>query len=186
MNMRISRAIGVIALLLTVVGIVGLLSILRPEIDQDGDGFSQRAFLSPLPTSVSISILPTPSDTTAVQAALTYQEQFLPNRSENSQVMFTRLIRFKDFSDLGLGAFVPSAGSDPQLQVVLLKGNFDTSNYGITQKVPFTQAAYLVVVYDLDQKAIANVTLSVNGDEIRPLLEMAGEKPLTPAPTPQK
>jgi len=184
MKMGMSRTISTIVLLLVTAGILGILSIIRPDIFQKQDQFFRATFLSPLPTASSVSVLPTPSDTTAVQAVLAYQAQFLPDSNETSKVVFTRLIRFKDFADLGLGTFVPSVGSDPQLQIVLLKGNFDTSNYGITQKVPFKQAAYLVVVYDLEQKAIANVTVSVNGDEIKPLLEMAGEKPLTP--TPQK
>lgn len=173
-------------LLLFAIGAIGLLAILQPRIVQDASWFFQRAFLSPLPTPALVSILPTPEGPTAVQAAITYQEEFLPNRSENSQVVFTRQLRFKDFASLGLGAFVPAAGSDPQLEIVLLKGDFDTSNYGITQKVPFTQAAYIVIVYDLEQKAIANVTVSVYGDEIKPLLEMAGEKPISPDSTSPK
>jgi len=177
----LSRTSRIIVFLLVGAGIIGSLSFIRIGPFQASNWFFRSVFLSPLPTP-----LPTPADTTAIQAALTYQEQFLPNRSGSSPVVFTRRIRFKDFSALGLGTFAPATGSDPQLEIVLLKGDFDTSNYGITQKVPFTQAAYLVIVYDLDQKAIANVTVSVYGDEIRPLLEMAGEKPITPDSAPPK
>ncbi|MBX3050425.1 MAG: hypothetical protein KF753_03055 [Caldilineaceae bacterium] len=108
--MRVSRTITAIALLIVSMGIVACQSVIQPN-------------------AISNSVLPTTSDTIAIQAALTYQTQFLPDRSEKSQVVFTRLIRFKDFSTLGLGAFVPAAGSDPQLEIVLLKGDFDTSNY---------------------------------------------------------
>jgi hypothetical protein len=125
-----------------------------------------------------LSQLPTPShEVTPTEAALEYVRQFLPSKSGRPQILLTRSIRFKDYPELGLGRFTPAAGSDPQLELVLFKGDFDTSNYGFTQKVPFKQASYVVIVYDLEQKAITNVTVSVNGAELKNLLIMAGEKP---------
>lgn len=180
MKAKITTTVGIAALVLLSVGIVALFSLwndrLRPATETNA---TQMALQSPLPTPTR-ELTPTPQQVTPTQAALEYQRQFLPSKSGQPQVLFTRSIRFKDYPDLGLGTFVPAPGSDPQLELVLLKGDFDTSNYGVTQKVSFERAAYVVVVYDLEHKAITNVTVSVYGDEIKPLLGMAGEKPLIP------
>jgi len=180
MKSRLTTVIGITALVLLSVGIVALFSLWSDKIwPIDKTRLSQAALQSPLPAPTR-GLTPTLRQVTPIEAALEYQRQFLPSKSGQPQVLLTRSVRFKDYPELGLGTFVPAPGSDPQLELVLLKGSFDTSNYGVTQRVPFKQAAYVVVVYDLEHKAITNVTLSVYGDDIKPLLEMAGEKPFTP------
>lgn len=180
MRSKVSTAVGIAVLVLLSVGIVALISLWSDRLGPTGKTSLTLATLqSPLPTPTR-GLTPTPQQVTPIEAALEYQRQFLPSKSGQPQVLLTRPVRFKDYPDLGLGTFVPAPGSDPQLELVLLKGDFDTSKYGVTQKVPFEQAAYVVVVYDLEHKAITNVTVSVYGDEIKSLLGMVGEKPLPP------
>jgi hypothetical protein len=155
----ITKFAGIVVLILLIAMVVALFS------------FRNGALESPLQSPV-----PTPThEVTPTEAALQFVGQVLPSKSGQPQILLTRSIRFKDYPELGLGRFTP--GSDPPLELVLLKGNFDTSNYGATQKVPFKQASYVVIVYDLEHKAITNVTVSVNGDELKNLLIMAGVKP---------
>jgi hypothetical protein len=174
MKKVITNVVGIVALILLIAMLLALFSsrngALQPASKTNSE---QIALQSPLQ-----SPLPTPShEVTPTEAALEYVRQFLPSKSGQPQILLTRSIRFKDYPELGLGKFTPAAGSDPPLELVLLKGNFDTSNYGVTQKVPFKQASYVVIVYDLEHKAITNVTVSVNGDELKNLLKMAGVKP---------
>ena len=170
MKKTVTAAASLMALAILTIVLVALFSSRSGTQESGSNSTALRSPLSPLPTPTH--------EVTPVEAALEYARQFLPSKSGQPQVLFTRSIQFKDYPDLGLGKFVPAQGNDPQLTLVLLRGDFDTSNYGVTQKVPFKQASFAVVVYDLDHKAITNVTVSVNGDELRPLLKMAGVEPI--------
>ena len=148
-----------------------------------GDLF-QSALASPLPTPLpsvtptKVEPTPVPLAQTPTEAALAFLKEVLPTRSGQPQVLLTRSIKFKDYPSLGLGNFNPGPGfEDTPLELIFLKGDFDTTRYAIPEDLPFRSASYVAVVYDVEHKSVTHVTVSVSGDELKQLLEMAALEP---------
>ena len=140
-------------------------------------------FLSPLATPPSS---PTPGsgpEKSVPELMLEYTQQRFPSKSGSPQVILTRSITFSEYPEFGLGHFNPG-GQEPPLELVLVKGDFDTSNYGVGQKVGFSSVNYIVYVYDLQHKSITHITVTEHPEQISALLQLAGEPVPTAEPSP--
>lgn len=109
-----------------------------------------------------------------VNSALAYTEKNLPSRGISPTVVLTRTITLKEFPDYGFGQ-VHFGGEEPPMFLVLLQGDFDTSNFGIGNKVSFNRASYVAYVFDLDTNSLVHISLSVDGKKFEKLLNSASE-----------
>jgi hypothetical protein len=113
---------------------------------------------------------------------LDFTRQRFPSISGSPEVILTRPITYEEYAEFGLGNFNPG-GQAPPLELLLVKGDFDTSKPG-PGKVGFARANYIVYVYDLEHKSITHITVAGDPERIRKLLELAGEPIPTATPSP--
>jgi hypothetical protein len=98
--------------------------------------------------------------------------------SENSQndephVILHRKIELKEFPELGFGEV--TLGSEPPMELIVLKGNFDANKLGLGAALQFDGARYLVLVFDLDSRSAIVTRLSASEEEMAPLLKLQNE-----------
>lgn len=126
---------------------------------------------SPLPTPISIE----PFDT--VQKAISVTNELFPSISGSPEVIYSNSIKTEQFSRFGLDEYNFGA-SPPPMSFALVYGNFDTTNFGVGNKVSFSQARYIGYVFDLNTHAVMIVSISGNGEKFDQILAQ-----LTPMPT---
>lgn len=93
------------------------------------------------------------------------------------KILLHQRITSKEFPELGLGQ--PYMNPEPPMELFLLEGNFDTTKFGLSNKAGLTAAKYIVLVIDLNTRSATYTGLSVNGDDIKALLNL-----VTPEPKP--
>ncbi|BCX02427.1 MAG: hypothetical protein KatS3mg053_0365 [Candidatus Roseilinea sp.] len=125
---------------------------------------------SPIPTSVE------PFDPEKfVMAGVA--EAFPSVDGTQPEILLRRKITAAEFPQLGLGQ--PHWNSEPPMELFLLKGNFDTTKFGLSNKAGLTAVKYIVLVIDLTTRSATYTGLSKNGEDIKTLLSL-----VTPEPQP--
>jgi hypothetical protein len=125
---------------------------------------------SPLPTSVE------PFDPERfVMAGVA--EAFPSVDGTQPEILLRRRVTAEEFPKLGLGR--PHMSSEPPMELFLLKGNFDTTKFGLSNKAGLTVVKYIVLVIDLNTRSATYTGLSENGEDIKTLLSL-----VTPEPQP--
>lgn len=128
---------------------------------------------SPLPPPISLE----PFD--AIQRAISVTNELFPSISGSSEVIYSNSITPDRFSDFGLDEYNFGANSPP-MSFALVHGNFDTTDFGIGNKVSFSSARYIGYVFDLSTRAVMIVSVSGNGEKFHQILAQ-----LTPEPAMQ-
>lgn len=93
------------------------------------------------------------------------------------EILLRRKVTAEEFPQLGLGQ--PHMSSEPPMELFLLKGNFDTTKFGLSNKAGLTVVKYTVLVIDLNTRSATYTGLSENGEDIKTLLSL-----VTPEPQP--
>jgi Tol biopolymer transport system component len=124
---------------------------------------------SPLPTPV------TEQQFDALQTAMNAAHRYLSENSQNDEphVILHRKIELKEFPELGFGEV--TLGSEPPMELIVLKGNFDANKLGLGAALQFDGARYLVLVFDLDSRSAIVTRLSASEEEMAPLLKLQNE-----------
>jgi hypothetical protein len=125
---------------------------------------------SPLPTPISIE----PFDT--IQTAISVTNELFPSISGFPEVIYSNSITSDQFPSFGLDEHNFGA-SPPPMSFALVYGNFDTTDFGVGNKVSFNQARYIGYVFDLNTRSVMIVSISGNGEKFHQILDQ-----LTPMP----
>lgn len=121
------------------------------------------ALLSPLPTPISEAAFD------ARLAALSLTEHTFPSIGDKMpEILLHRSVTAKEFPELGLG--VANMDPEPPMEMILLKGQFDISSFGMSSKAGFNTAEYILLVYDMNARAANVVILSGDGKDLEPIL----------------
>lgn len=113
---------------------------------------------SPLPPPISLE----PFD--AIQRAISVTNELFPSISGSPEVIFSNSITPDRFSDFGLDEY-NFGTTPPPMSFALVHGNFDTTDFGIGNKVSFSSARYIGYVFDLSTRAVMIVSVSGNGEK---------------------
>lgn len=134
---------------------------------------------SPLATPNPLEPTPVPID--PVEYALDCTRELFPSITGGPHVVYSAPITVAQFPEYGLGDWQPF-GEEPPMALVLVAGDFDVSNFSVSQPISFARAKYIGYVVDMRAAAMNTVTISEDGAHFANLLQSLGLWEATPVP----
>jgi hypothetical protein len=105
----------------------------------------------------------------AAKKSLEVIKDYAPEISGSPEIIVNTIVKPEQFEEYGLDAPSPDI-KYPPMSFVLLQGDFDTSKLGGENKVSFSRAKYVALIFNSETGFLRKVSVSVDGAKFAKLL----------------